>query len=71
MPARVEYVTAGDGVRIAYSRRGRGLPVLWMPPLPARHLELEWQQPGDRLTDTGVLDAKDRHLLQIRFGRRR
>jgi pimeloyl-ACP methyl ester carboxylesterase len=48
VPAHVEYVATADGVRIAYSRRGRGRTVVWMPPLPARHLELEWEQPGDR-----------------------
>src|SRR5262245_19837750 len=48
MAVRVEYVTTHDSVRIAYARRGRGPTVLWMPPLPARHLELEWEQPDDR-----------------------
>src|SRR5262245_5304628 len=47
VPARVEYVTTSDGVRIAYAKRGRGPIVVWMPPLPARHVELEWEQPGD------------------------
>jgi pimeloyl-ACP methyl ester carboxylesterase len=47
VPVRVEYVTACDGVRIAYAKRGRGRSVLWMPPLPARHLELEWEQPRE------------------------
>jgi len=46
--ARVEYVTTSDGVRIAYAKRGSGPNVVWMPPLPARHLELEWEEPGDR-----------------------
>lgn len=46
--ARVEYTMTSDGVRIAYARRGRGPVVVWMPPLPARHLELEWKQPDDR-----------------------
>ena len=46
--ARVEYVRTSDGVRIAYAKRGRGPAVIWMPPLPARHVELEWEQPGDR-----------------------
>jgi len=41
-------VTTSDGVRIAYAKRGRGPVVVWMPPLPARHVELEWEQPGDR-----------------------
>jgi pimeloyl-ACP methyl ester carboxylesterase len=47
-PTRVEYVTTSDGVRIAYARRGRGQVVVWMPPIPARHIELEWKQPDDR-----------------------
>jgi len=46
--APVEYVTTSDGVRIAYAKHGSGPSVVWMPPLPARHLELEWEQPGDR-----------------------
>ena len=41
-------MTTSDGVRIAYAKRGRGPAVVWMPPLPARHVELEWEQPGDR-----------------------
>ena len=41
-------MTTSDGVRIAYAKRGRGPVVIWMPPLPARHVELEWEQPGDR-----------------------
>lgn len=48
MLARLEYVTTCDGVRIAYARRGRGPVLVWMPPLPARHLELEWKQPDDQ-----------------------
>jgi pimeloyl-ACP methyl ester carboxylesterase len=48
VPTRVEYVTTSDGVRIAYARRGRGQVVVWMPPIPARHIELEWKQPDDR-----------------------
>jgi pimeloyl-ACP methyl ester carboxylesterase len=44
----VRYVTTCDGVRIAFATRGRGRPVVWMSPIPARHLALEWQQPGER-----------------------
>jgi pimeloyl-ACP methyl ester carboxylesterase len=41
-------VTTSDGVRIAFSARGRGRPVVWMSPIPGRHIELEWHQPGER-----------------------
>src|SRR5262245_1288040 len=47
MRARVEYVSTSDGVRIAHAKRGRGRSFLWMPPLPARHVELEWEQPTE------------------------
>ena len=48
MPARVEYVTTIDGVRIAYATRGHGPAIVSMPPLPARHIELEWEAPDER-----------------------
>ncbi len=47
MSVRVEYVTTPDGVRIAFARRGRGPVLVWMPPFPARHVELEWKQPDE------------------------
>jgi pimeloyl-ACP methyl ester carboxylesterase len=48
VPPPASYVTTADGVRIAWASRGRGLPVLSMPPIPFRHLELEWESPDDR-----------------------
>ncbi|HYC55336.1 MAG TPA: alpha/beta hydrolase [Candidatus Binatia bacterium] len=44
----VQFVTTSDGVRIAYSSIGEGRPVLYMAPLPLRHVELEWRLPEDR-----------------------
>ena len=45
---RVEYVTTSDGVRIAYATRGRGPAIVSMPPIPCRHVELEWEAPDER-----------------------
>jgi pimeloyl-ACP methyl ester carboxylesterase len=42
------YVTTADGIRIAWATRGRGRPVVSMPPIPFRHIELEWEAPDDR-----------------------
>src|SRR5262245_37765852 len=44
----VRYATATDGVRIAYTARGDGPALVHLPPLPLRHVELEWTLPGDR-----------------------
>jgi pimeloyl-ACP methyl ester carboxylesterase len=43
----VAYVTTADGVRIAWATHGRGRPIVSMPPLPFRHIELEWESPED------------------------
>ena len=43
----VEYVTTSDGVRIAYATRGRGPAIVSMPPIPCRHVELEWEVPEE------------------------
>jgi pimeloyl-ACP methyl ester carboxylesterase len=48
VPLPATYVTTADGVRIAWATRGRGRPVVSMPPIPFRHLELEWEAPDDR-----------------------
>lgn len=48
MTPRIQFVTTTDGVRIAYAVHGRGPAILSMPPLPFRHVELEWQLPDRR-----------------------
>jgi pimeloyl-ACP methyl ester carboxylesterase len=48
VPPPASYVTTADGVRIAWATCGRGRPVVSMPPIPFRHLELEWESPEDR-----------------------
>jgi pimeloyl-ACP methyl ester carboxylesterase len=44
----VEYAITADGVRIAFSARGAGRTLVYMPPIPFRHFELEWHLPEDR-----------------------
>ena len=41
MDIPVQYTTTADGVRIAFSIAGQGLPILYMPPIPQRHLRWE------------------------------
>ena len=48
MRVHVHYATSAGGARIAYATHGSGLPIVCMPPLPLRHVELEWQLPEDR-----------------------
>ena len=48
MRVRVRYTTTSDGARIAFTAEGAGHPLLYMPPIPLRHVELEWQLPEDR-----------------------
>lgn len=49
MEPRIQYVTAADGVSIAYWAMGEG-PAIVMPPpaLPWSHIEREWQMSGWR-----------------------
>ena len=48
MPVRVQYATTADGLRIAFAVDGSGHPLVYMAPLPFRHVELEWQLTEDR-----------------------
>ncbi|HYB99505.1 MAG TPA: alpha/beta hydrolase [Candidatus Limnocylindrales bacterium] len=50
MTPAVQFTTTRDGVRIAYSISGAatGRCVVCTPPLPFRHVELEWQLDEDR-----------------------
>ena len=40
---RIQYVTTGDGISIAYAVTGEGRPLLRVPTLPVSHLQLVWQ----------------------------
>lgn len=42
---RIQYVTARDGVNIAYWIEGAGPPLILLPPMPWSHLQFEWQSP--------------------------
>jgi pimeloyl-ACP methyl ester carboxylesterase len=44
IPPPVQYVTTGDGVRIAFTVCGEGPPVVVLSEPSASHVELEWSQ---------------------------
>ena len=45
---RIQYVTAPDGVSIAYADIGEGYPVIYMSGMPWNHIQLQWQMPQYR-----------------------
>jgi class 3 adenylate cyclase len=42
---RVQYTRTSDGVSIAYWTVGEGDPIVFMPSVPASHIEFEWRFP--------------------------
>ena len=48
MAGPIQYAVTVDGVRIAFSASGTGRPLVYMPPIPFRHVEREWHLPEDR-----------------------
>ena len=40
---QIRYTKTGDGVSIAYFAIGSGRTLVYMPPMPTTHVELEWQ----------------------------
>jgi pimeloyl-ACP methyl ester carboxylesterase/DNA-binding CsgD family transcriptional regulator len=44
----IQYVTAGDGVNVAFWTVGSGPPLVVTPLTPLGHIQLEWQIPGFR-----------------------
>jgi len=45
---RIEYARTADGVSIAYSTMGAGPPVVYVPPAPFTHLQMELRIPEHR-----------------------
>lgn len=45
---RIQYVTASDGVSIAYADMGEGYPVIYMSGMPWNHIQIQWQLPQYR-----------------------
>lgn len=62
MPPRVQFATTADGVRIAYTVTGHGLPIFWLPHFLASHVQLEWEFP-QRFVYTRLAE----HLMVVRF----
>lgn len=42
----IQFATAADGTRVAYTVIGAGPPIVFMPPLPFSHLEAMWSVEG-------------------------
>jgi class 3 adenylate cyclase len=58
MNPRVRYTKASDGTHIAYWEAGEGPPLVYMPPVPFSHIQMEWDMPEyrrwyERLMATG------------------
>ena len=45
MEPRIQYAKTADGVSIAFSTLGEGMPLVRIPPAPFSHMEMEWQFP--------------------------
>jgi pimeloyl-ACP methyl ester carboxylesterase/DNA-binding CsgD family transcriptional regulator len=45
-PPAVQYVTASDGLSIAYAVSGTGTPLLFLPGAAFYHVQLAWEYPG-------------------------
>ncbi|TAK59378.1 MAG: alpha/beta fold hydrolase, partial [Dehalococcoidia bacterium] len=58
---RIQYVTTGDGVSIAYAVTGEGRPLVRVPTLPVSHLQLLWQAEFARDTISGT--TRDRTYI--------
>ena len=63
MEPRIQYAQTKDGVSIAFSTMGDGMPVVQMP-ASFNHLQLEWQLPEfrtwyERLAETRMLVRYD------------
>jgi class 3 adenylate cyclase len=48
MEPRIQYTTTSDGVSIAYSVIGEGMPLVHLPWFPLSHLQAEWRVPEIR-----------------------
>jgi class 3 adenylate cyclase len=46
MEPRIQYAKTSDGVSIAYSTLGEGLPLVLAPTPEVNHIQAEWQLPG-------------------------
>jgi class 3 adenylate cyclase len=63
---RIQYTRTRDGVNIAFFSLGEGLPVIYIPPIPWSHLQLEWEHPGYRRW----FEANSRGKRVIRYDNR-
>ena len=65
MEPRIQYAKTKDGVSIAYYAIGEGPATLYMPPLPFRHIQRQWElMPQDRQI-ADLLLSRGRRLVQF------
>jgi class 3 adenylate cyclase/pimeloyl-ACP methyl ester carboxylesterase len=63
---RIHYTTTSDGASIAFFSLGEGIPVIFTPPIPWSHLQLEWEYPGYR----AWFESNARNKRVIRYDNR-
>jgi class 3 adenylate cyclase len=62
---QIQYAKTSDGVSIAYSTLGEGMPFIHMPH-PFSHLQLDWELPGFRSWSERL--AKNRQIVRYDIG---
>ena len=45
MEPRIQYAKTKDGVSIAFTTMGDGMPLVYMPNNPWSHIQVAWQAP--------------------------
>ena len=63
MEPRIQYAKTSDGVRIAFSTIGEGLPIVLVNNLPWSNIREEWNWPAYRRTYEWILQAGGRQLV--------
>jgi pimeloyl-ACP methyl ester carboxylesterase len=60
---RIQYARTSDGVSIAFSTLGEGMPLVWLAPFLWSHLGMEWKNPVTRRARESLAQKR----LVIRF----
>ncbi len=71
MEPRIQYTKTEDGVSIAYSALGDGMPLVLVPSSEFSHIQAEWQLPGassyyERLASSVSQRRKEGEMQRLR-----